>query len=119
MRWLMLALVACGTSPSVEVTAANYGELPQPKGFEEVVSGKISRSISSCYKQAALDVTGTTVLTAKGSHGILDVEVATGSGNDQLDGCAKKAFSDQMFVRQIADGDLIVGFELTVAFLQK
>jgi len=112
----MLALLLACSSPTATLTTAPVDGLSEPTGFAEFATGKLQKSVDTCYGQALQEdpeLAGTVVVTAIGSHGILNVE-ADSAG--PLVKCVKAPLEDSRTQRSLADGDNEVGAVVTVTF---
>jgi hypothetical protein len=113
----VLLLLAC-SSPSVTVATSAHPDAPPPGKLAELLDRQFRRPIEGCYKkalQAEPNLSGTVTYEVMGSHGILKANL-TGSGPEALKECALKPMTNQRLLRDLGDGDDMVGFTLTVNF---
>lgn len=113
----LLPLLACGSGGSVLVTTEAAPGLPLPGTLAESVAG-LQRPLEACYREAlAADgsVAGTVRAVAKGSHGVMHVEIEE-PAHPALASCMNHVLSDQKRARVLLDGDVIVGVLLTAKF---
>ena len=117
---LSLLLLACGgSSPSVTVETGELSEAPAPSQLAEVLDAQFRRPIENCYKEALKDepkMQGVVTYEVLGSHGILNPMVTDWTGPEALQTCALKPMSNQRLLRNLGDGDNMMGFTLTVNF---
>lgn len=114
-----LFLLAC-SSPSVNVTTSAHPDAPPPAKLAGVLDLKFRRPIHSCYKKALeadSSLAGTVSYQVMGSHGVLKANV-TVSGPKALEDCALKPMSDQRLLRDLGDGDDMVGFTINADFTE-
>ena len=114
---LSLLLLAC-SSPSVTVATSAHPDAPAPGKLTEVLDRQFRRPIEGCYQKALKtepSLAGTVTYEVLGSHGILKTNV-TVPGPDALQACALKPMSNQRLLRNLGDGDNMVGFTLTANF---
>ena len=115
----LLLLVAC-SSPSATVTSSAHPDAPVPAKLSKVLDIKFSRPIQGCYKKALETnpgLSGTVSYQVMGSHGVLKANV-TVPGPKALEDCALKPMSDQRLLRDLGDGDDMVGFTITANFTE-
>lgn len=113
----ILLLLGC-SSPSVNVATSAHPEAPPPAKLADVLDLKFRRPIEGCYKKALEtdpNLSGTVSYQVMGSHGVLKSNL-TGSGPEALEACALKPMSNQRLLRDLGDGDDMVGFTITVNF---
>ncbi len=115
---LALLLLACSSSPSVTVTPSAHPEAPTPDKLAKVLDNQFRRPIDKCY-QAALKaqpgLSGKVSYEVMGSHGVMKAEVTT-PGPAALQSCALEPSSNQRLMRDLGDGDNMVGFTINVNF---
>jgi hypothetical protein len=114
----LLLLLAC-SSPSVTVATSAHPDASAPAKLTEVLDLKFRRPIQGCYQKALeadSSLVGTVTYQVMGSHGILKADL-TGPGPEALNTCALKPMSNQRLLRDLGDGDDMVGFTLTVNFI--
>jgi len=113
----LLLLLAC-SSPSATVATSAHPDAPAPAKLAEVLDLKFRRPIQGCYQKALeadSSLVGTVTYQVMGSHGVLKADL-TGPGPEALNACALKPMSNQRLLRDLGDGDDMVGFTLTVNF---
>ncbi len=114
---LALLLLAC-SSPSATVSTSAHPEAPPPGKLAEVLDRQFRRPIEGCYQDALKadpSLAGTVTYEVMGSHGVLKSNV-TVAGPAALQECALKPMKNQRLLRDLGDGDDMVGFTLTVSF---
>jgi hypothetical protein len=114
---LALLLLAC-SSPSVTVAMDAHPDAPKPAKLTEVLDSQFRRPIENCYKKALKaepNLAGTVTYEVLGSHGILKPNV-TAPGPDALQTCALEPMSNQRLLRNLGNGDTMMGFTLTINF---
>jgi hypothetical protein len=114
---LALLLLAC-SSPSVTVETGAHPDAPKPAKLAEVLDGQFRRPIQICYQKALKTdptLAGSVTYEVMGSHGILKPTV-TAPGPAALQSCALEPMSNQRLLRNLGDGDNMMGFTLTVNF---
>jgi len=112
-----LLLLAC-SSPSATVATSAHPDAPAPAKLAEVLDLKFRRPIQGCYEKALeadSSLVGTVTYQVMGSHGVLKADL-TEPGPEALNTCALKPMSNQRLLRDLGDGDDMVGFTLTVNF---
>ena len=113
----LFLLLAC-SSPSVTVATSAHPDVPAPGKLTKVLDRQFRRPIQGCYQKALeadSSLAGTVTYQVMGSHGILKPTL-TGPGPEALNACALKPMSNQRLLRDLGDGDDMVGFTLTVNF---
>jgi len=113
----LLLFLGC-SSPSVNVSTSAHPEAPHPSKLAQVLDLKFKRPINGCYQKALESdpkLSGTVSYQVMGSHGVLKANV-TQSGPEALEACALKPMSDQRLLRDLGDGDDMVGWTLNVTF---
>ena len=114
----LIALIGCGSSPSVTVATSPHPEAGTPSKLADLLDVKFRRPIEGCYKKALEanpGLAGTVTYEVMGSHGVLKSTV-TGSGPEALETCALTPMSNQRLLRDLGDSDDMVGFTLTINF---
>ncbi len=114
---LLPLLLAC-SSPTVTLETSAHPDAPVPGKLTELLDRQFRRPIQGCYQKALetdSSLAGTVTYQVMGSHGILKPTL-TGSGPEALNDCALKPMSNQRLLRDLGDGDDMVGFTLTVEF---
>ena len=114
---LVLLLLAC-SSPSVTVSTSAHPEAPAPGKLAGLLDRQFRRPIEGCYQKAVEadpSLAGTVSYEVMGSHGVLKSNV-TVTGPAALQECALKPMKNQRLLRDLGDGDDMVGFTLTVDF---
>ena len=114
----LFLLLAC-SSPSVTVKSSAHPDAPPPAKLAGVLDLKFKRPIYGCYKKALEadeSLAGTVSYQVMGSHGVLKANV-TVPGSKVLQDCALKPMSDQRLLRDLGDGDDMVGFTITANFV--
>ncbi|MBJ94747.1 MAG: hypothetical protein CMP23_09795 [Rickettsiales bacterium] len=123
MRWIVLSitllLFGCGKEPAVHLSTADHAKYPRPLNLDEVVSGSMHRSLLDCYRGLSSTAVGSVELGASGSHGLLDVELRSGSGEQALDRCALDTLKGGRLMREVGDTNEHIGFVVTVRFAQE
>ncbi len=112
-----LFLLGC-SSPSVNVVSSAHPDAPAPGKLAGVLDLKFRRPINGCYQKAVKadpSLSGTVAYQVMGSHGVLKANVIQ-SGPEILEACALEPMSDQRLLRDLGDGDDMVGFTITVNF---
>ena len=113
----LLSLLAC-SSPTATVATSAHPDAPPPAKLADVLDLKFRRPIQGCYKkalEATPGLSGTVSYQVMGSHGVLKANV-TVPGPKALEDCALKPMSDQRLLRDLGDGDDMVGFTITANF---
>ena len=113
----LLLLLGC-SSPSVTVATSAHPDASAPAKLTEVLDPQFRRPIQGCYQKALeadSSLVGTVTYQVMGSHGILEPTL-TEPGPEALNTCALKPMSNQRLLRDLGDGDDMVGFTLTVTF---
>jgi len=113
----LLFLIGC-SSPSINVATSAHPDASEPSKLKDVLELKFKRPINKCYKkalQADSGLSGRVSYQVMGSHGVLKATV-TEPGPKVLQECALQPMSDQRLLRDLGDGDDMVGFTLTVNF---
>ncbi len=113
------ALAGCGKDPTLRLSAADHAEYPRPGNLDDVLAGTLHKAMLDCYRGESSEATGITVLRVSGSHGLLDIEVSSGSGHDVLDRCATSTVGGARMMREIGDTEGHIGFLLSAAFAQE
>ncbi len=111
----MLCLIGCGKDPKVDISRGDDAEVPAPANLGTVITRDIQPKILSCYKDIGDDESGTVIVSARGSHGIVKFEVGLGAP-DALSGCVMDVLGNARLQRSIADGPTEVGFILAINF---
>lgn len=114
---LVLLLLAC-SSPSATVSTSAHPEAPLPGKLAGLLERQFTRPIQGCYDKAVKadpSLQGTVAYEVMGSHGVLKSKV-TVTGPEALQDCALKPMKNQRLLRDLGDGDDMVGFTLTVDF---
>ena len=123
MRWILLSmtllLLGCGEDPAVHLSAADHAKYPRPLNLEEVMAGSMQRSLLGCYRGLGSTAVGSVELDVSGSHGLLDVEMNSGSGDEALDRCALDTLKGGRLMREVGDTNDHIGFVVTVRFAQE
>ena len=112
-----LFLLAC-SSPSVTVTTSAHPDAAPPAKLADVLDLKFRRPIYGCYEKALEadpSLTGTVSYQVMGSHGVMKANV-TVSGPKALEDCALKPMANQRVLRDLGDGDDMVGFTINATF---
>ena len=112
-----LFLFAC-SSPSVTVTTSAHPEAPPPAKLADALDLKFRRPIQGCYEEALEadpSLTGAVSYQVMGSHGVLKANV-TVSGPETLEECALRPMENQRVLRDLGDGDDMVGFTINATF---
>jgi hypothetical protein len=113
----LFLLLGC-SSPSVDVATSAHPEAPPPAKLADVLDHKFRRPIEGCYKKALEadpNLSGTVSYQVMGSHGVLKSNL-TKSGPEALEACALKPMSNQRLLRDLGDGDDMVGFTINATF---
>ena len=79
---------------------------------------KFRRPIQGCYEEALEadpSLTGAVSYQVMGSHGVLKANV-TVSGPETLEECALRPMANQRVLRDLGDGDDMVGFTINATF---
>lgn len=114
----LLFLLGCSSSPSVTVATSAHPDASEPAKLAKVLDLQFRRPIQTCYQKAVEadpSLSGTVTYQVMGSHGVLKAEL-TGPGPEALNACALEPMSNQRLLRDLGDGDDMVGFTLTVDF---
>jgi hypothetical protein len=114
-----LFLLAC-SSPKVIVTTSSHPDASPPAKLADVLDSQFRRPIHGCFQKALEadpSLTGTVTYQVMGSHGVLKANV-TVSGTKALEDCALKPMSNQRLLRDLGDGDDMVGFTITANFTE-
>lgn len=117
---MLMLLFACGGAPTATAEVAPVDGVSTPKALDGALDRQVRRPIQECYVKAAGQqdgLSGTVTAVAKGSHGILKSEL-TGEPPEALGACVLETLGDQRLMRSLADGDRMVGFQLTVTFTE-
>ncbi len=112
-----LFLIAC-SSPKATVTTSAHPDAPPPAKLADVLDLKFRRPIHGCYEKALEadpSLTGTVSYQVMGSHGVLKANV-TVPGPKALEECALQPMSNQRLLRDLGDGDDMVGFTINATF---
>jgi len=110
--------LACGGSPTVNVVATTFRDVPAPGGLQSTAKTEIGRRVQACYKavlKSQGDLSGQVEIDVMGSHGILRPE-EVGEAPPALSACVLEALSDSRLQRTLGDGPNEIGFALTVSF---
>ena len=116
---MVLFLGCSGPEPTVHLSAADHEKYPRPLNLDEVMSGSMMRSLVGCYRGLGSTATGSTQLDVSGSHGLLDVAMTSGSGDESLDRCALETLKGARLMREVGDTNSHIGFVVTVRFAQE
>ena len=123
MRWIVLSitllLLGCGKDPTVHLSAADHAKYPRPLNLDEVMAGSMQKSLLGCYRGLGSTALGKVELDVSGSHGLLDVEMRSGSGDEALDRCALDTLKGGRLMREVGDTNDHIGFVVTVRFAQE
>ena len=123
MRWIILSitlfLLGCGKAPTVHLSAADHAKHPRPLNLDEVMAGSMQKSLLGCYRGLGSTALGKVELDVSGSHGLLDVEMRSGSGDEALDRCALDTLKGGRLMREVGDTNDHIGFVVTVRFAQE
>lgn len=123
MRWILLSmtllLLGCGKDPAVQLSAADHAKYPRPLNLDEVMAGSMHKSLLSCYRSMDSTSVGSVELDVSGSHGLMDVEMNAGSGDQALDRCALDTLKGGRLMREVGDTNDHIGFVVTVRFAQE
>ncbi len=124
MRWIVLfasvlLFVGCGKDPAVHLSAADHAKYPRPHNLDEVMEGSMRSNLMTCYRGLKSTAVGSVELDVSGSHGLMDVEVTSGSGDDALDRCALDTLTGGRLMREVGDTNDHIGFVVTVRFAQE
>jgi hypothetical protein len=114
----LFLLLGC-SSPSVTVATSAHPDASAPAKLEKVLDVQFRRPIQGCYQKALeadSSLVGTVTYQVMGSHGVLKADL-TEPGPEALNTCALKPMSNQRLLRDLGDGDDMVGFTLTVNFI--
>jgi hypothetical protein len=115
----LLFLLGCSSSPSVTVTTSAHPDASEPTKLAKVLDVQFRRPIQGCYQKALEadpSLSGTVSYQVMGSHGVLKADL-TGPGPEALNTCALKPMSNQRLLRDLGDGADMVGFTLTINFI--
>jgi len=123
MRWIVLSvtllLLGCGKDPAVHLSAADHAKYPLPLNLSEVMEGSMHKSLLGCYRGLGSTATGSVALDVSGSHGLMDVEMTSGSGDPALDRCALETLKGGRLMREVGDTNDHIGFVVTIRFAQE
>jgi len=123
LRWIVLSmgllLLGCGKDPAVHLSAADHAKYPRPFNLDEVMAGSMQKSLLSCYRDLGSQAVGSVSLDVSGSHGLLDVEMHSASGDEALDRCAFDTMKGGRLMREVGDTNDHIGFVVTVRFAQE
>ena len=123
MRWIVLSItliiLGCGKDPMVHLSAADHAKYPRPLNLDEVMAGSMQKSLLGCYRGLGSTALGKVELDVSGSHGLLDVEMRSGSGDEALDRCALDTLKGGRLMREVGDTNDHIGFVVTVRFAQE
>ena len=123
MRWIVLSitllLLGCGKDPMVHLSAADHGKYPRPLNLDEVMAGSMHKSLLGCYRALKSTAVGSAEIDVSGSHGLLDLELRSASGNEALDRCVVDTMKGSRLMREVGDTNNHIGFVLTVRFAQE
>jgi len=123
MRWIVLTipllLMGCGKDPVVHLSTADHAKYPRPLNLDEVTAGSMQSSLLGCYRGLGSAAVGSVELDVSGSHGLLDVELRSGSGDEALDRCALDTLKGGRLMREVGDTNNHIGFVVTVRFAQE
>ncbi len=123
MRWIALSitllLLGCAKDPTVHLSAADHAKYPRPLNLDEVMAGSMQKSLLGCYRGIGSTAVGSVELGVSGSHGLLDVEMSSGSGDEALDRCALDTLKGGRLMREVGDTNDHIGFVVTVRFAQE
>ena len=124
MRWIVLTavlfLVGCGgQDPAVHLSAADHAKYPRPHNLAEVMDGSMRSGAMTCYRGLETTAVGSVEVDVSGSHGLLDVELVSGSGDAALDRCALDTLKGGRLMREVGDTNDHIGFVVTIRFAQE
>lgn len=123
MRWTLLIaallFTGCGKDPAVHLSAADHVDYPRPDNLDAVMSGSMKQTVMACYRDLGSTAVGSVSLDVSGSHGLLDVELVTGSGDAALDQCALSTLKGGRLMREVGDTNDHIGFVVTIRFAQE
>jgi len=116
---MALLLLGCGKAPTIHLSDTEHAKYPRPLNLDEVMAGSMQRSLLGCYRGLDSTAVGSVELDVSGSHGLMDVAMNSGSGDDALDGCALDTLKGGRLMREVGDTDDHIGFILTIRYAQE
>ena len=116
---MTLLLVGCGKEPTIYLSDAEHPKYPRPLNLDEVMSGSMQRSLLGCYRGLDSTAVGSVELDVSGSHGLMDVVMNSGSGDDALDRCALDTLKGGRLMREVGDTNDHIGFLVTIRYAQE
>jgi hypothetical protein len=108
-------LWGCGGGPSLSITSNAAPGLSAPKNLADVIEKTITPQIQSCYTKDGYSADASLSLLAKGSHGILKVEIEEQNSPVLLE-CVEGVFGKPRTQRMVADFPTEIGFGLEIVF---
>ena len=116
---MTLFLLGCGKAPTIHLSDAEHAKYPRPLNLDEVMAGSMQKSLLGCYRGLDSTAVGSVELDVSGSHGLMDVEMNSGSGDDALDRCALDTLKGGRLMREVGDTNDHIGFIVTIRFAQE